>query len=272
MIKESVVIAMEQLSYTVYPIEMRTWIIEEKTSDSQGLIYLLEGDESSLLIDTGLGTGDLKAVTDRLTSKPVSVICTHCNFDHIACNYQFKNIYIHKDEDEVLADHSSSEYLHRMRRQLVPDTYVSSVLENYFNIKPSGACRHIEDGHVFDLGNREIEAIHVPGHSPGSVCLLDRLSRRLFSGDTVCDWGILLHLDYSDSPEVFLRSIRRLKAREGEFEVIYPGHHKFPLDKGYIDEYIECAEGIINGSISYLMGPDHIYKEAAYGRIRITLP
>jgi len=41
----------------------------------------------------------------------------------------------------------------------------------------------LHDGDIIDLGGRRLEVICTPGHSPGSMCLLDRQNRILFTGD-----------------------------------------------------------------------------------------
>ena len=40
-------------------------------------------------------------------------------------------------------------------------------------VKPSNVMS-LDDGHVFDLGDRKFDVIHIPGHSPGSIALHDR--------------------------------------------------------------------------------------------------
>ena len=96
-----------------------------------------------------------------------------------------------------------------------------------------------------DLGGRTLEVICTPGHTPGSVCLLDIERRQLFSGDTVCDEGVLLNLDHSTSVETFKESILRLKAASERFGPIWPAHHALPLDHSWMDEYIHCADQIL---------------------------
>jgi glyoxylase-like metal-dependent hydrolase (beta-lactamase superfamily II) len=43
----------------------------------------------------------------------------------------------------------------------------------------------VKDGHVFRLGERDVQVIALPGHTPGSICLLDSKTRSLFTGDTM---------------------------------------------------------------------------------------
>ena len=59
------------------------------------LCYLVEGAERALLIDTGFGVGDLKALCERLTDKPLLVVDTHSHGDHVLGNPQFDRVYIH---------------------------------------------------------------------------------------------------------------------------------------------------------------------------------
>ena len=55
--------------------------------------------------------------------------------------------------------------------------------------------QRLADGDVLDLGDRCLRVIHLPGHSPGSIALLDIGSdRSLFSGDVVYDSGEILGL------------------------------------------------------------------------------
>jgi glyoxylase-like metal-dependent hydrolase (beta-lactamase superfamily II) len=103
------------------------------------------------------------------------------------------------------------------------------------------------------------------------VCFLDRESRQLFSGDTVCEWGILLHFaGESCPPEVLLSSMQRLKSVADAYDAIWPGHHGFPLDKDYVDDYLACARQIVDGTARYKK--DRGRRCACYGRIIITLP
>ena len=68
-------------SYTSWKYNEDTWIIN--FMDGSQNMYLLEGDEKALLIDTGWGSGTLRPYVERLTQKPVQVILTHGHLDHI---------------------------------------------------------------------------------------------------------------------------------------------------------------------------------------------
>ena len=59
--------------YDVKQVTHKVWLINDNNIDN---IYLIEGKEKALLIDTGCGVGDLKATISTLTSLPIIVVCT----------------------------------------------------------------------------------------------------------------------------------------------------------------------------------------------------
>ena len=79
----------------------------------------------------------------------------------------------------------------------------------------------LSEGDVISFGQSKLEVLHTPGHTPGSVCY--RVGQDLFTGDTLFDagWG------RTDLPggdmETELKSLRRICALPGDYEV-YPGH------------------------------------------------
>ena len=73
------------------------------------------------------------------------------------------------------------------------------------------------EGDVVTLGSLQVEVLHTPGHTPGSVCL--RCRDALFTGDTLFAGG---------SGEDMMASLKRLGALEGDFRV-FPGHNDFTI-------------------------------------------
>ena len=66
-----------------------------KGIDFECCIWLVEGREKALLVDTGLGVGDLRGEVEALTDKPVIVANTHGHGDHSGGNYAFDRVYMH---------------------------------------------------------------------------------------------------------------------------------------------------------------------------------
>ena len=168
------------------------WHIEDSRG---GVMYLVAGEERALLIDTGWGTGDLPALVATLTPLPVMVVNTHAHPDHMGGNRQFPQVYIHLNDLPQAQD--------------------------------SGAALvAVYDGYQWDLGRRQIRVIGVPGHTPGSICLLDRETRILFSGDSPRPGPIWLHVGTALSVQEFGTGLQRLRAFAGEFDTIAPSHGK----------------------------------------------
>ena len=66
----------------------------------------------------------------------------------------------------------------------------------------------IEDGDVLDLGNRVLQVLHTPGHSPGGISLWEASTQTLFSGDILYD-GPLIEDAYHSNLEDYARSLAR---------------------------------------------------------------
>ena len=90
-----------------------------------------------------------------------------------------------------------------------------------YHLRPVDVTRSLEDGDLIDLGDRVLRVLHLPGHSPGSICLYDEAGRTLFSGDVVYDGGLLDDIDGSDRTD-YLASMARLL--ELDVDLVHPGH------------------------------------------------
>jgi hydroxyacylglutathione hydrolase len=266
----------------VIRLDNQTWRIVDGIGRGTVYSYLLAGTEKAILIDTGLGLVDMKPITDELTDLPVCVVNTHGHLDHISCNYEYETAFLHPADEAVFIQHSDPDYRRMLLASLLAEAklpvwllklpIVSAGAKKYTDIPARNNRRPLLDGQQIRLGGRSLEVITTPGHTPGSVCLLDVGGRRLFSGDTVCAEGVLLMLDHSCPVETFKTSLLRLKANSGRFDGCWPAHHELPLDKSWIDEYIVCADQIIAGtaSTSSMSSPAGRGLVAKYGRISIA--
>ena len=86
------------MNFIVTDLGRKTWQIDSYHAVS---MFLIEGDESAMLIDTGAGIGDLKAQVEQLTDKPVIVVNTHGHLDHTGGNMQFKEVWVDPDDLEM---------------------------------------------------------------------------------------------------------------------------------------------------------------------------
>src|SRR5512135_2508944 len=70
--------------FEVYKLNAKTWAIYEPYQFEETLSYLVEGDKKAILIDTGDGIGNIKALAEELTKMPFWVVNTHTHVDHVA--------------------------------------------------------------------------------------------------------------------------------------------------------------------------------------------
>jgi len=260
--------------FVVVEIDAQTWLIEEHYIGTPCYCYLLEGENSALLIDSGIGGDDLSKVTSTLTTKPITVAATHGHFDHVGGNAYFKDTWVHPDDFQVMALQQNPAYiiaLLKYQSKWFIKPFVAPFVKAALKPKPLPEPKPLKDGQVFDLGDRHVEVIVTPGHSTGSLCFLDKERKILYTGDMVCTMGILLNLCGSTDVKTYRDSMEKLLERKGEFTTLYAGHHQRPIEPVYIERYLACANSILdNSGIKEEMG--HGSWVVNYQDIRIEIP
>lgn len=200
--------------YEIIRINSDTWRIEEPGVR----FFLLAGTEKALLIDSGMFVQHAREIAQGLTDLPIELLNTHGDRDHTGSNHEFDAVYMHPAE-----------------------------LSNYHNTQGTpGKTVPVWDGDVLDLGNRRLSVIALPGHTPGSIAVLDEKYRALISGDPIQDGEIFL-FDVQREMSAYRQSLVRLKRFADQFDLIYPSHGTFPLETGIIDGLIAAAEGVMEG-------------------------
>lgn len=240
------------------------------------IMYLVEGRERAMLVDTGAGLGRLKETLGVLTDKPVFVVNTHGHIDHALGNYEFDEVYLNERDGWMIEPpYMTNEKWQAFGvRQMKEPAYTGPDLagRSLCFHKPSG---NITEGMRFDLGDREFEAIGISGHTAGSMVFLDSKNRILISGDSIVSTPILIFDTYSTSVEEYLADLKKLAARQEEFDLILPGHYLRPIGKRYLFDLMECAEEILAGSAKPEPGDfGHMSSEPAlihrYGQASIV--
>lgn len=239
----------------IYP---DTWMITEGEGRGATHCYLLVGNVVALLIDTGLGTINLKNIVDDITCKPICVINTHGHIDHISNNYEFEKVFLSEEDEKIFLEHSSYEFRYRFFKQRFMKKGCSSKALKTMNIKekleqlsmlPRKQNReYIFDNQWIDLGNRTVQIIKTPGHTLGSLCILDKVNHAIYTGDSVCEEGVLLNFAHSTSVSEYKESLLKLKSLSNPTDNLYSGHQKTPLPVTYLDEYINCCNSILDQS------------------------
>lgn len=209
------------MNYRITPLDETSWRIEEYDDANSAYFYLLAGTDRALLLDTGFGTVDVRSIVEGLTPLPLTVVNSHAHFDHIGANYQFDTVYLHPADEALYRLHRARlPHDHPMTEQLLP----------------------LAEGDRFDLGGRTLEVIEAPGHSLGSVCLLDVERRRLFTADTCCKADVLLCLEYCGTVAQYAATIRKLQGMRDRFDITWPSHHAVPVENGILDQFAHAAD------------------------------
>ena len=162
---------MDPQKTTVKKISSGVWAFEQEIVRC----FLIVGQARAMLLDTGAEPCDLLKSIRSITQLPLVVLHTHGDGDHTANDDLFPDIHAHPAEFETIR-----RFRPNLRSNLHPITGLSS----------------------FDLGERVLQVIETPGHTPGSICLLDHKNRILFSGDTLSYGPVFLSGDHRDCREM----------------------------------------------------------------------
>jgi glyoxylase-like metal-dependent hydrolase (beta-lactamase superfamily II) len=213
--------------FDVYKLAEGTYAIYEPNQFEEAICYVVEGEDRAILIDAGTGIGNLKDVVQQITSLPVSVVLTHEHYDHVGSAHLFSEV-AHYDNTigiNVLRNGVGNERL----QGYVTEEYLWKPLPEGFDpaawtIPPIVPTTLYREGDTIDLGGRTLEVIYTPGHSPGSMCLLDTKERLLFTGDVFFPGPLYAH-PADVNIDHYRESIDKLAARLGEYDYLCSGHN-----------------------------------------------
>ena len=238
-------------SYMSWKINEDTWIINFM-GGSQNM-YLLEGAERALLIDTGWGAGNLRAHVEKLTAKPVTVALTHGHLDHSGGCGEWESALMLPGAEADL-------------RTCCRLPFDISKLPY-----PDYEHKLVKDGDVVELGGRAVELIDISAHSNGSLAFLDRKNGYLFVGDELESTQVLM---YDAAPESGIpfdldrrlkthhANMLQLKSLENQWSAIFPAHNGAPIAHSYLDDTIALVEHIYAGDAVIEDRLNHAHAEA----------
>ncbi len=188
---------MEALSRVVGPIATNVHILADEASREAIAI-----DTAIPSLDWIAGELDARGWTLKL------IVTTHGHWDHTGDNAR-----VAEHTGAQIAVHPLDAY-----RLTDPDPLWAP-----FEIPPSVPAVELAEGGEIRFGSVRLEVLHTPGHTEGSVCLLDRDGGRLYSGDTLFA-GSFGRVDLpGGSPEQMVASLDRLRGLDDMLGV-YPGH------------------------------------------------
>ena len=201
-------------------------------------IWHVRGSTRDLIVDTGMGVVSLSEELSDLIDKPVIAVATHGHADHIGSHHEFDDVVAHPAEAIDLEQPSlrtldvasawgadGFELFRALGMVGEHGLFVDALPLGYrlesFAQRGCPVVRRVDEGDVIDLGDRQFEVLHLPGHSPGSIGLWEPDTGTLFSGDAIYDGRLLDELPGSDVP-TYCQTMERLL--ELPVTVVHGGH------------------------------------------------
>lgn len=238
---------MEQQSFhTAACIEKNTWRISEAGMVS---CYLVVGTEKALLIDTGCGLGNLKETVSQITSLPVEVVLTHMHPDHAGGIYHFDDYYVSRDDFDLTYSVFS---LPIFSRFMIKGAKIDNP-----KMPPlfSHSKRHaIVNGQVFDLGNRKVQAMAVPGHTKGSMAFIDSSRKLIFTGDD-CNPSLWMHLPGCTGLLTWQVGARQILNMLNSGYTGWDGHSSSAQTASQVQRIWDLSLELINGARNHTLDP-----------------
>ncbi|QIS19038.1 MBL fold metallo-hydrolase [Nocardia terpenica] len=189
----------------------RDWAAGDPIATQMRNFAYLIGDRESgecVVVDPAYAAGDLVDIAEADGLRVTGVLATHHHPDHVGgtmLGFTLQGV------RELLERIDVPVHVHR---QELP--WVANVTE----IAPSELTGH-EHGDTIGVGAVDIELLHTPGHTPGSLCFL--VDDRLVAGDTLFIDGCGRTDFPGGDSEAMFRSLRSLADLPGD-PVVYPGH------------------------------------------------
>ena len=223
-------------------INPRTLYTHEKYNDDITIVYdydvdpmyLIEKEDKALLIDTGMGSGDLyQYIVDNVLENkdvPIDIYFPHNHGDHTGDlpdfigKDQLKHVYVHENDSASIIRKMGSD----------PADIAKVTL--------------IDDGDTIDLGGEPFEFITVFGHTAGHTVGLWK--DYLFTSDAIGSGYVWMA---GGCIEDYVDQLQHLNDRiEGMSLTVLGGHAQYrgTMTEQYVKDILECAKGIVDGTIT----------------------
>ena len=217
--------------------------------------YLYIGTEKAVVIDALEKAENLYESVRRITDLPLELILPHGHPDHAGKG------------KEAFVSHGVPVW---MAEEDIP------VYRSYFHEDP--VFLPLQDGQVFPLGDRKLETIYCPGHTPGSVVFLDAKNEIMFSGDSVGSGHFWMQLRHSLPLHVFRKNLQNLIDRTAGLKNlrIFPGHRiqsPVQLNRQYLLDEAKLLDRILAKKIDpekktmVINSEDIVFCEAGEGML-----
>ncbi len=237
--------------FKVYKVGEGVFAIAEPYNFQEVISYLIVGTNRNILFDTGMGMAKISDVVKQLSPLPIVVINSHTHYDHIGGNTEFDTVFA---VDTAYTHHfSTAGWPHSsIQEEVTPQAFCAKQLPGLdtaqYAVRPykEKIRRYLHDGDTLQLGNRILEVMLVPGHTPDCVALLDREHGYLWTGDMFYEALIWLFMEGTDL-DAYAKSIGRFAALSPELRQVFPAHNKPVAPPEHLLDLVVAFDSIRSG-------------------------
>ncbi len=235
--------------FQVYALADGLFAIAEPYQWQEVISYLIVGQDRALLFDSGNGMGDIRAVVDRLTNLPVTVLASHSHIDHVGGHWQFADILA--PDTPFTRQRAKGRANAAVREEASPEALCRplpvGISADTHHIKPFHVVSHVVDGTRIDLGGRVLKVMMIPGHTPDSLALFDPSEGRLFTGDSYYKGPIWLFAAETDHAK-YAASIARLAALAPKLTTVHGAHNEPVSDPSELVKVRDAFAAVMRGT------------------------
>ena len=205
-------------------------------------MYFIKGSKRGALIDTGYGVGSLKEYIDQTFAIPYDVIITHGHVDHASGCEEWDSVYLNPLDHDLFFERTAFTFRKLSLSKSYPDIQDEDFIPMY-----TGTFKDLTDGMSFDLGDITLETYSAPGHTHGMMVVLVKEERVCIFGDACGVMTFIFRPECSTVSE-YRKTLNKLKSMEDQFDRILRQHGTCESPKSLVDENLEVAEEILNGT------------------------
>ena len=210
------------------------------------IMYLVEGEEKAVLIDTCLGVGHLREFVENLTEKQITVLLTHGHVDHALGAPEFDEVYMNPADNKVYESMSPLEERIGYIKANLGGQLPEFAADDYVQPAPAD-FKELKDGQIFALGGVHIEVYALPGHTHGTMVTLIPEENALILGDA-CNNATFLFDGNSLPVHEYKENLIRVKEKlEGRYDTTYLCHHVMTASKDMLAHVIEVCDEVLEG-------------------------
>ncbi len=202
--------------------------------DAMGVcMTLLTGSGRALLFDTGYGLENVKTGIGRITSLPLTVLLSHGHHDHAMGALWFPSVQIAEKDLPVFRKYTSEPWrLHVLRQAEAKG--LSGPTD--YSTRPVAEA-HVLDWEESDLGGLTVQALQLPGHTPGSVMLLVREHGCLITGD---NWNpeTWCFFPEAEPVQILRRSLQTVLTLD--FHHVLCSHQHRLFERAKLEQFVEA--------------------------------